>query len=411
MSLWSAAWKNIWYRKTISVLTIFSVSVAMALAVFITLSQEGVEKGAAKGYGPYELVIGADGSGTQVALNTFYHLGAPVGNISYEIYEQVQSSEWVEKAYPMTKGDNYQGFEIVGTDTGYLSTRYPDVSLQEGTLYREQGEVLVGSHVADTLGLRVGDEFFGGHGAVWAETEQHDNLTYRVVGILPPLFTPDDKAIFTTIDTAWLVHGGEEHEAERHDDEGQEAGEHDQHAGEGDITAIVVKPKGLAELQMLKNQINQQDKVQAVYSSKAIADVVNMLDVGGKLVQLIAFTSILIAAISVLLSLSASAAERKKDIGLLRLLGKSKIYILSGMMIEGSVLTCIGMLAGMGTGHLASWAVSGMVFDYAGIQILPWAFYYSEVYIILGALALGVVASIWPALRAYHVQPLELFHS
>ncbi|MGC5325764.1 ABC transporter permease [Brevibacillus sp. SYSU BS000544] len=406
MSLWGTAWKNIRFRKTISVLTIFSVAVAVALAVFITLTQEGVEKGAAKGYGPYELVIGAEGSGTQLALNTFYHLGAPVGNISYEIYEQIQQSEWVDKAYPVTKGDNYQGFQIVGTETGYLSTRYPDASLLEGTLYQKPGEVLIGSHVAKTLGLRVGDEFYGGHGAVWSKTEEHDNLTYKVVGILPPLFTPDDKAIFTTVDTAWLIHGGEGHEAEQQGTQGNE-----EHAGEGDITAIVVKPKGLAELQMLKSQMNQQEKVQAVYSSKTIADVINMLDVGGKLVKLMAFASVLLASIAVLLSLSASAAERKKDIGLLRLLGKSKMYIMSGMLIEGSILTSIGMIVGIVTGHVGSWMVSGKIFDYAGIQIQPWTFFYSEVYIMLGALILGVVASIWPALRAYKVQPLELFHS
>lgn len=422
MSLWGTAWKNIRFRKTISVLTIFSVAIAVALAVFITLSQEGVEKGAAKGYGPYELVIGAEGSGTQLALNTFYHLGAPVGNISYEIYEQIQQSEWVDKAYPVTKGDNYQGFQIVGTETGYLSTRYPDASLQEGALYQKPGEVLIGSHVAKTLGLHVGAEFYGGHGAVWSKTEEHDNLTYKVVGILPPLFTPDDKAIFTTVDTAWLIHGGEGHAAEQQsshaegteaEQEGlhEEGTEHNEHTGEGDITAIVVKPKGLAELQMLKNQINQQEKVQAVYSSKTIADVINMLDVGGKLVKLMAFASVLLASIAVLLSLSASAAERKKDIGLLRLLGKSKMYIVSGMLIEGSILTSIGMLVGIVTGHVGSWMVRGKIFDYAGIQIQPWTFFYSEVYIMLGALILGVVASIWPALRAYKVQPLELFHS
>ncbi|MDX8045348.1 FtsX-like permease family protein [Gracilibacillus sp. S3-1-1] len=404
MNLFQLASKNIFHKKILSLLTILSVAIGTALIVFILLAEDGIESGAAKGYGPYELVIGAEGSGTQLALNTFYHIGAPTGNILHEAYEELLESDSVEEAYPITKGDNYNGFQIVGTPSGYLSTRYPDAVLQEGALYQDSGEVVLGANVAKEQGLNIGDEFVGSHGVVAGahhddhHDDHHQEFIYEVVGILPQLHTPDDKAIFTTLDYAWLVHQDEGHEDEGgHDDK--------------EITAIVVKPKGLIELQSLKQQFDEMTGAQAVYSSKAIADVLNIVDVGAKVIKFITVASILISAISIMLSLSASAAERKKDIGLLRLIGKSRFYVLGEMIVEGQLLTIIGVVFGLLLGHVGSYILSDFIFAYAGIQISPWTPIFSEIYIIIGAFLIGTLSSILPALRSYKVQPLELFKS
>jgi putative ABC transport system permease protein len=405
MNLWQISWKNIWYRKVLSYLTIFSVGVATALVVFISLSQEGMRSGAAKGYAPYELVIGAEGSEIQLALNTFYHVGAPTGNIHYDVFEKLQKSKQVQHAYAITKGDNYKGFQLVGTDPEYFTTRYPNIAPKEGALYTDDGEVILGSAVAKQLGMKIGDQFQGSHGAVKTGDNDHHDFAYKVVGIMPALNTPDDKAIFTTLDYAWIVHHTEEGRGHSGEETGARA-----HPQKGDITAIVVQPKGLVELQMLKKEFDDIPGVNAAYSSKAVADVLNIVDVGAKVLVIIAGASILIAAVSILLSLSAAAAERRKDIGLLRLLGKRKSMIMSGVVLEGAILTFLGSIFGLLLGHSGSWVLSGMIFQYAGIHIEPWTPVAAELYIIAGALVIGMVSSIWPALRSYKVQPLELFH-
>jgi putative ABC transport system permease protein len=404
MNLWQISWKNVWYRKVLSLLTIFSVGVATALVVFISLSQEGMRNGAATGYAPYELVIGAEGSEIQLALNTFYHVGAPTGNIHYDVFEKLQASKQVEHAYAITKGDNYKGFQLVGTDLEYFSTRYPNIAPKEGVFYAEDGEVILGSQVAKQLGLKISDQFQGSHGAVETGDNDHHDFAYKVVGIMPTMNTPDDKAIFTTLDYAWIVHHTEDVSSHTSDVAAQT------HSETGDITAIVVQPKGLVELQMLKKEFDDIPGVNAAYSSKAVADVLNIVDVGAKVLVIIAGASILIAAVSILLSLSAAAAERRKDIGLLRLLGKRKSMIMSGVVLEGVILTFLGSLFGLLLGHSGSWVLSGMIFQYAGVHIDAWTMVAAELYIIAGALVIGMVSSIWPALRSYKVQPLELFH-
>lgn len=399
MNIWLLTWKNMWHRRTLTWLTIIAVAVATAFIVFISIIQNGVEKGAIKGYGPYELVIGADGSRTQLMLNTFYHIGTPTGNMAYDMWEKVEEVNLAETAYPITKGDSYQGFPLIGTPAGYLVTRYPEATLT-GKLYESLGEVVIGAYVAEQANLQIGDTFHASHGML--DDDIHNDLLYEVVGILPKLGTPDDKGIFTTVNYAWVVHADQE-----------EIGSSDiqQEAERGDVTAIVVKPKGIMELQQMQQLFDGMEGIQATYSSKTISNVLAFLDTSSALVSALSAVCVIVATISVLLALTAAAAQRQKDIGLLRLLGKSQRYIMSSMLIEGIGITLIGCFIGLLLGHLASFALSGPIFTYAGITVEPWSLQMPELYIIFGGLVIGGIAAIAPSLQAYRVNPLVLFHT
>ncbi|GAA4838265.1 hypothetical protein GCM10023310_15000 [Paenibacillus vulneris] len=405
MSLLHLLWRNMLHRKTLSLLTMFSVAMTVALLVFLILCSQGVEQGAEKGYGPFELTVGAKGSQTQLAMNTYYHVGAPTGNIPYEVFEQLQKEEQAEAAYAMTTGDNLNGYPIVGIDARYFLTRYGDKKLEAGTIYGKTGEAVIGSHVAKTLGLHVGDTFHGGHGLVHEaehegdedeesheEHEAHHSFAYKIVGILPPLHTSDDRAVFTTLDYAWAVHES-------------------QQGAHKDVTAVLIKPKTLLGAQTLKNKYDRIDNVQAIYTSKAVADVVNMVDKGSQVISIVTLLCVVLAAISILLSLMAAVNERKKDVGLLRLIGKSKSFVWMSLLGEGLLLTAIGLVIGLVLGHAGSYAGRDLLFDFSGIALDVWSVSASEWLLMLGTLAVGAAASVGPALKMYRVDPLQLFRS
>lgn len=406
MKVFSLLWSQIWHRKTLSLLTICSVAITAALVVFLLLCSQGVEQGAEKGYGPFEVTIGAKGSASQLALNTYYHIGAPTGNIPITILDDVRKNEFVESAYAMTTGDNYNGFPIVGMEPGYFLTRYGAAKqMAHGNLYGKLGETVVGSYVASSLGLHVGDTFIGAHGLVKGldeneggdgddaeEEEHHHSFTYTVVGILPPLHTSDDRAVFTTLDYAWAVHES-------------------QQDGAKDITAIVVKPKSLLGAQSIKTTFAQYNNVQAVYTSKAVADVVNVVDQGTQAVKFVTVICILLAAGSILLSLIAAVHERKRDVALLRLIGKSKQFIWFSLIGEGVILTLIGLILGLVLGHLGGYMSRDAVFANTGLQIQAGSFLPGESLLVVVTLLIAIVASIGPAIQAYRVDPLQLFRS
>jgi len=388
-------WRNIRHRSLLSALTVFAVMVTAALFVLLLMCKDGFDEGAKKGYGPFELVIGAEGSEIQLVLHTFYRVGVPTGNIPHELLEHVRASEEVEYAFGLTAGDNYRGYPIVGIDPAYFQARYGDRQLAEGRLYSQLGEVTVGYAVARSLGLEVGDQFHGAHGVVHHGNgqdeghEEHEAFMYTVTGILPKLNTADDRTIFTTMDHAWAVH--EQEEAQR------------------EITAVLVKPASLFGLQKLKQDYDQWDHVQAAYSSRAVADVLNRIDTGSQLILIVMVICVLLAAVTLMLAMTASIQERKRDVGLLRLIGKPKSYILLMMAGEGVLLAVMGLVLGLILGHLIGWAIGDLVFVHTGVQLQPGKPATGEFGLMVAAVGIGVLASLGPAIRIYRTDALSLF--
>lgn len=405
MNVLQLLWRYIIHRKALSLLTIFSIAITTALLVVLLQTTEGVEQSAKKGYGPFEITLGAKGSTTQLVLNTYYHVGTPLGNIAYSVYDQVLQESETENAYAITTGDSYNGYPIVGVDPHYFLTRYGDRSLQAGSLYAETGQVVVGAHIANMLDLKLGDTFLGNHGLVQSEhqsydtseadtpaDDDHDHFEYTITGILPPLGTADDRAVFTTLDYAWHVHGIT-------------------HAEDQMITAIMLQPKSLLGAQLLKHKYNEAVDVQAAYTSKAVADVMNVMDKGTELAGLISSLCIVLAAISLLLSLTSIATERKKDVGLMRLIGKSRRYVWSVLIGEGLCLTIAGLVAGLLSGHFIIYLFANTLFEWTGVQVYAMHFTAGEAWLILGAIGIGLAASIGPSIQVYRVNPLHLFRS
>lgn len=414
MSLFRLTLRNVLHRRFLSLLTVCAVAITVAFIVLLVLSRQSVEQGAKKGYGPFDLVIGAAGSETQLVLNTFYHIGAPTGNIPLTVLDEARRDPSVEAAFAMTTGDNYKSYPIVGIDSGYFFTRYGGSRLQEGKMYAHTGDTIVGSYVAQSLGLKVGDTFAGAHGLMQGEDHEsaeagheegheedheagesgghaHDDFRYRVAGILPELHTPDDRAVFTTVDYAWAVHGLAPEERE--------------------ITAVLVKPASLLGAHDLKQAFDGSSGVQAAYTSKAVSDVLNAVDQGSRLLGMLTAICVLLAGIAILLSLVAAASERTKDVGILRLLGKSRAYVWLSLTTEGLLVTATGLIAGLVTGHLGAYLLKDMLFSQAGIQIEPYHWTPEHWFIVLGALAIGLLSSLGPAFRMYRMHPLALFKS
>lgn len=415
MSLLSLTLRNVLHRRFLSLLTVCAVAITVAFIVLLTLSRESVEQGAKKGYGPFDLVIGAAGSETQLVLNTFYHIGAPTGNIPLAVLDQAKQDKSVDQAFAMTTGDNFKGFPIVGIDSGYFFTRYGDSKLQEGIMYTRTGETIVGAYVAESLGLKVGDTFSGAHGLVQEEGHEsaeaehgenhvagehdeehgeehaHDSFHYTVAGILPKLHTPDDRAVFTTVDYAWAVH---------------ELAPEDR-----EITAVLVKPASLLGAHDLKQALDGSNGVQAAYTSKAVSDVLNAVDQGSRLLSVLTAICVLLAGIAILLSLIAAVGERTKDVGLLRLLGKSRAYVWLTLTSEGLLVTAAGLIFGLLLGHLGAYLLKDALFAQAGIQIEPYHWTPEHWLIAAGALSIGLLSSLGPAFRMYRMHPLALFKS
>ena len=99
-----------------------------------------------------------------------------------------------------------------------------------------------------------------------------------------------------------------------------------------------------------------------------------------------------------------SVSERTREIGMLRALGWSRGLIIKAIVTEGVLLSVVGGIFGLGLGY-AGTEVLIMVFPGGWLDAL----YQPSTFLFGGAVALtvGVLAAVYPAVRAANLRPVE----
>lgn len=251
MSLWKIAWRSMQQRALASWLTGLSMALGVALVVTVLVIYSVVNQSFRRSAAGYDLIVGATKGGRlQIVLNTVYHLSTPVENIPYSYYKEFtreadrkgKFADYVQTAIPYCLGDSYKEFRVVGTTPEMFDAfEYAPgqkYEFAEGRNFEHDHyfEGVVGSLVARKTGLKIGDEFEPTHG-VENDGQGHKHDAFKVVGILAPTGTPNDRALFVNMEGFYLLQGhakeappGEEHEHEHgeheHSDHDHEHAEH-----------------------------------------------------------------------------------------------------------------------------------------------------------------------------------------
>ncbi|BDZ41451.1 hypothetical protein GCM10025865_07500 [Paraoerskovia sediminicola] len=115
--------------------------------------------------------------------------------------------------------------------------------------------------------------------------------------------------------------------------------------------------------------------------------------------------SIVIALLGIVNTLALSVIERTREIGLLRAVGLGRLQLAGIIAIESVLISVYGTALGVAVGIGIGAALPG-VLSSEGLTTLavPW----DQVLAVLGAaVAIGLVASIWPAVRAARLPVLD----
>jgi putative ABC transport system permease protein len=149
------------------------------------------------------LVVGAKGSSTDLVINTLYFQQEELETIKMEMVDSLRTTE-LGNPIPIFCAFKARGFPIVGTNLDYLDFR--NLRIREGRTLRFLGECVIGSRVAEHLNLSPGDSLISSPENFFDLAGVYP-LKMIVVGILEPANTPDDKAVFTDLKTAWVILG------------------------------------------------------------------------------------------------------------------------------------------------------------------------------------------------------------
>jgi putative ABC transport system permease protein len=377
-------WAYLRARPLTTLLTVLLVALGMATVVIVTLVTNQAEARLSRDAAGVDLVVGAKGSPLQLVLAGVYHLDVPPGNVPLAALAELRANRMVARAIPLSLGDSFRGFRIVGTEREYLELH--GASLARGRVFEAPMQAVIGARVAADAGLGVGARFVGSHGLAPGGPEHGDD-PYEVVGVLAPTGGVVDRLILTPLESIWLAH------------EGEPADEEERRILEADreITLALVRYASPIAAATLPRAINASDRLQAASPAFESARLFRLVGVGVEGLRAFGVLLLALAALSVFVALFQALSDRRRELALMRLLGASPARLFALLLGEGLLLTAIGVVVGLAIGHGAleaagrwlavrgEWTLTGADFD-----TIEWAY-------AAGALALGGVAALVPA--------------
>ena len=393
------SWRYLWSRPLATSLNLLLLTLGLAAITFLILASYQVTKAFDRDLAGIDVVVGAKGSPMQLILSGVFHIDAPTGNVPLAAVKELEANPLVAKIIPISLGDNFRGFRIVGTTHDYVA--HYSAKLAVGALWAQPMQAVVGSRAARQIGLKVGDSFTGVHG-LGESGDAHGQTPYRVVGVLAASGSVLDRLILTSTESVWKVHETDT----ALDAEDQKILEQDR-----ELTLALIQYKSPLSAVTFPRFVNSATEMQAAAPALEITRLLTMLGVGTDVLKALSGVLLLTAGLSVFIALWSAVRERRADLALLRMLGAPPRKIAGLLLCEAlwlALLACLlGLAAGQGLMALLALALQLDKSVLLGIFVWPMEL------VLVPVLALGVAwgASLLPAWEAYRVSVFELLQS
>lgn len=390
------AWRYLWSRPLAATLNLLLLSLGLASVTFLLLVSHQISRAFERDLAGIDVVVGAKGSPMQLILSGVFHLDVPTGNVPLAAVKALESHPQVAKIIPISLGDSFRGFRIVGTTPAYIS--HYDARLAQGALWAQPMQAVVGAQVARQTGLKVGDTFAGTHG-LGGGGDVHGQTPYTVAGVLAPSGTVLDRLVLTATESVWKVHETDT----ALDEEDQKILEE-----EREVTLALIQYKSPLAAVTFPRYINSSTDMQAAAPALEITRLLNMVGVGTDVLRALAGVLLLTAALSVFIALWGAVRERRADLALLRMLGAPPRKVAGLLLCEALWLamlaTLLGVLAGQGLTALIGWTLQ--LEKSVLIGALSWPVELVSVPVL--ALGVALASALLPAWEAYRVNVFEL---
>ncbi len=277
-----------------------------------------------------DAVVGAKGSPLQLILSSIHHIDIPTGNISYKNARKIIKHPAIKSAIPISLGDNFQNFRIVGTNKSFL--KLYKANLNSGTAWSKPMQAVIGYNVSKITKLKINKFFVGSHGLI-DTGDVHAEQPYKVVGVLNRTGTILDNLILTSLDSVWSLHS-------------------DVNKGKLEITSLLLKYKNKTSAFSFPRLINKGTNMQAASPSFEISKLLKLTSNAHKIIDYLSVLIILLSLVGVFFTLLNNINERRYDLAILRTLGFSRLKLFSIILSEGMIISIVGSTVGLIFGYL-----------------------------------------------------------
>lgn len=412
-----------------TVTTIITVAVAVGLMLVLLSMRDSGKKAFERGGGNMHMLVSADTDPMGAILNGVFYSRPPRNYLPWARYQQIADGFPLDYAIPTQQGDSYRGYPVLGTSEEFFSKFSPDPRgsgwvFKLGRPFNADFEAVIGSEVARGTGLKLNDKIALTHGTGDSRGHVHEAYQYSIVGILDRNGTSHDRAIFTSIESAWILHAFDRHELEEAKEQeaakarGEKVDEHD-HEHEATLTRAdlveedkkitgiyirVVTPPGSnvsAVLPQVFDQLRRQPGITVAQPKQEIDKLFGIVSNIDQILFAMAAVVMVSSGIGIMLALYNSMEQRRRQIAVLRVLGCSRSRIFSLVLTESALLGFLGALAGALLAAAGQALVVTAMKQRLGLVIEPALPIALVLIVLLATVFLAAAAGIVPAMMAY----------
>jgi putative ABC transport system permease protein len=393
------AFRYLWSRPLAALLNLLLLTLGLASITFVLLASEQVDRAFQRDLAGIDLVVGAKGSPMQLILAGVFHIDVPPGNIRLADVEALRRQPQVAKLIPLSLGDSFRGFRIVGTNADYLA--HYRLSLAQGRAWTGPMETVLGAQAARDIGMKAGDSFIGSHG-LGGGGHNHGENPYRVSGVLAPCGCVADRLILTATESVWQVHekAGAVH-----------ANGHEAEDEEREVTMALITYKSPLAAVSFPRYVNNSTDMQSAAPAVEVSRLLRMVGVGSEVLRGFGAVLLFTAALSVFIALWNAVRERRTDLAMLRMLGAPPIRVAALLLCEAWWLALLASVLGLAAGHGLTALVGSMLEAQRSLPVSGWQWLPAEAWIPAAALTVATLAALIPAVSAYRVDVGELLNA
>jgi putative ABC transport system permease protein len=395
----SLSLRYLWSRPLTAALNLLLLTLGLASITFVLLVSEQVDRAFERDLAGIDAVVGAKGSPMQLILAGVFHIDVPPGNIPLADAQALQANPQVAQLIPLSLGDSFRGFRIVGTTPDYI-THY-SARFAQGAVWAAPMQAVAGALAAQAAGLAPGVKFIGSHG-LGGGGHAHGDNPYTVAGVLAPCGCVLDRLILTATESVWLVH----EKATAVDEEDRKALE-----AEREITLALIRYKSPLAAVTFPRFVNTTTDMQAAAPAVEVTRLLRMVGVGTDVLRGFGAVLLLAATLSVFIALWSAVRERRADLALLRMLGAPPRRVAALLVFEALWLALLACVLGLLGGHLLTGLVGWLLQSQRSLAITGWIWVPAEAWVPVAAAVVAAVAALIPALSARRVDVAQLLNT
>jgi putative ABC transport system permease protein len=376
------AWKNILFRRMRALLTILGVASSIALVVLMSGIMAGTEQSFIKSFEHMagQIRIQAKSEALQgQSIDT-----TPAGRLltmetvrriyeSAKGYDPAGSSAVVAQTLiPAASPNQPDRITLNGVEPGKENVVLRGVELAEGEAkLTGDTDVILGAAAAKEIATRIG------HPVAPGEQVELPGMTtqFTVRGIARERDAYTDALAITTLKSAQAAFQ------------------------RGDTVNFVILGYPVDKVKDVAPQLKEDlAEFDVVTSEAMLASVEKALNGQRQFFKMINGTVYLTAIAIIFMVMYTSVMERTREIGTMRAVGAPRSAIVGGVLAEAAIMTLVGAVIAC----VASW-----------LQIHDWDFLSAPEYLVEAvktvgaALIVALVSSLYPAIRAARINPLE----